>query len=242
MHDESQFITLTYDQEPPNGSLHPPDFVKFMKRYRKSLEPKQIRFFHGAEYRDNLIGPHHHACIFGHKFSDLEIFKECEGIFTYYSQSLEKIWGHGYCTVSDLNLASAAYVARYCLKKVTTSKNSPEKYNAHYEKITPDGEIIKLKPEYATMSRNPGIASSWYKKYSTDIFPHDTCVVHGKTVKTPRYYENLLRSTDETAYDILKINRKSRAMAHQSNNTTARLATREKIQNLKLQQRKLHET
>lgn len=244
MHDESQFITLTYENEPLDGSLNPPDFTKFMKRYRKYLEPTKIRYFHGAEYGDLLQRPHHHACIFGHDFKDKEIFHECEGIITYYSPTLEKIWGHGFCTTSELTLASAAYVARYCLKKVTTSKNSPEKYHAHYETISTDtGEIRLKQPEYATMSRAPGIANDWYQKFNSDIFPHDNCIVHGKQVKTPRYYENLLRSTDEPAYDILKSQRKESAQKHQGNNTTARLITREKLAILTLDQRKkLHET
>jgi len=232
LHDDNQFITLTYDQEPLDGSLNPPDFTKFMKRYRKSLGSDKIRFFHGAEYGDKLKRPHHHAIIFGHRFQDLEAFRECEGIITYYSPALEKLWGHGYCTVSDVTLASAAYVARYCMKKVTTAKNSEDKHYAHYETISPiTGEIRQILPEYATMSRRPGIAKDWYDKYHSDIFPHDTCIVHGKTVKTPRYYENLLRSTDVSAFEELKEKRLQKALLpeNQYNNTPARLRVREKV-------------
>ena len=45
MHDDNQFITLTYDKLPQYGSLTPHHFVDFMKRYRKNIEPKLIRFY-----------------------------------------------------------------------------------------------------------------------------------------------------------------------------------------------------
>ena len=244
MHDDSQFITVTYDQEPLDGSLYPPDFRNFIKRYRNHISPKKLRYFHGAEYGDLLQRPHHHACIFGHDFTDKEIFNECEGIQTYYSPTLEKIWGHGFATTSELTLQSAAYVARYCMKKITTSQQSEEKHYAHYETTCPTtGEIKTLLPEYATMSRRPGIGKDWYDKYHSDIFPHDNTIYKGKNIKTPRYYENLLRSTDETTYNIVKENRKILALRHKSDNTPSRLRAREKVKTLTLNKlnRKIHE-
>ena len=262
MHEHSQFITLTYNDDnlPLDGSLYPPDFRNFMKRYRLSLnrgipeyldksrefpnpEFTRIRYYHGAEYGDELKRPHHHACIFGHDFEDKEIFHECEGILTYYSKTLEEIWGHGFATTSDLTLQSAAYVARYCMKKITTSQQSEEKHYAHYETTCPiTGEIKTLLPEYATMSRNPGIGRDWYDRYHTDIFPHDTTIYKGKNIKTPRYYENLLRSSNELAFDLVKEKRKAHALLHKSDNTPSRLRAREKVKQLTYNQlnRKLH--
>lgn len=244
MHDENQFITLTYEHEPQHGSLNPPDFVNFMKRYRKSVSPKKIRFFHGAEYGDKLNRPHHHACIFGHDFTDKEIFHECEGIITYYSPKLEKLWGHGFCTTSDLTLQSAAYVARYCLKKVKTSTKSQEKYLAHYEKVCPyTGEIRQIAPEYSTMSRKPGIGKDWYDQFNSDIFPYDQTIYKGKRIKTPRYYENLLRSTDNILYEEIKQQRKKNAAKQAAHNTPKRLHVRETIKKASFSNinRKLHD-
>ena len=244
MHRESQFITLTYDDLPNSeGSLYPPDFRNFMKRYRHLVDPNKIRFYHGAEYGDDLERPHHHACIFGHDFNDKEIFHECEGIHTYYSPTLEKLWGHGFATTSELTLQSAAYVARYCMKKVTIGATSKEEHYAHYETTCPiTGEIKSRIPEYATMSRRPGIGREWYDKYNTDIFPHDTTIYKGKNIKTPRYYENLLRSSDEIAYQNVKEKRRQHALLHKSDNTPARLSVRKKVKELTYNQlnRKLH--
>lgn len=241
LHDENQFITLTYEIEPQDGSLNPPDFRNFLKRYRHHVTPNTLRYYHGAEYGDELQRPHHHACIFGHEFNDKEIFSECEGIITYYSPTLEKLWGHGFATISDLTLQSAAYVARYCMKKVTTAKNSLEKHYAHYEKTCQvTGEIRNLLPEYATMSRKPGIGKAWYDKYHSDIFPYDTTIYKGKNIKTPRYYENLLRSSDPSTYEHIKTTRKIHAQKYAKDNTPARLRAREKVKQLTQLQRKLH--
>lgn len=245
MHDDNQFITLTYNEEnePLNGSLYPPDFSNFMKRYRHKVKPNKIRFYHGAEYGDELKRPHHHACIFGHAFLDTEIFRESEGIITYYSPQLEKLWGHGFCTTSDLTLQSAAYVARYCMKKITLSQTSLEKHRAHYETTCPiTGEIKSLLPEYATMSRKPGIGKNWYERYHSDIFPNDTTIYKGKHIKTPRYYENLLRFSDEIMFLEIKERRKLQAQMHRADNTPARLRARETVKILTYSNlnRKLH--
>lgn len=244
MHEDSQFITLTYKIEPQYGSLNPPDFTNFMKRYRKYLGEKRIRYYHGAEYGDQLQRPHHHACIFGHDFPDKEIFHECEGIITYYSPTLEKLWGHGFATTSDLTLQSAAYVARYCMKKITASEKSEDKYHDHYQTTDPyTGEIIERVPEYATMSRKPGIGRDWYDRYHSDIFPYDTTIYKGKNIKTPRYYENLLRSADLPSYEAIKASRKAKALSptSQYENSPARLRTKERIKLLTQFKRKLHD-
>ena len=56
-----------------------------------------------------------------------------------------------------------AYVARYVLKKVTGSDDQD-----HYK-----GRV----PEYVTMSRKPGIAYDWFRRYSSDIYPNDFVII-----------------------------------------------------------------
>ncbi len=248
MHDESQFITLTYETLPnPEGSLNPPDFTKFIKRYRQHLNrdiPRYIdkkenplwtklRYYHGAEYGDELGRPHHHACIFGHQVEDRVIWKDSEGIITYTSEILQKLWGLGFVTTQDLTIGNADYCARYAMKKITTSQQSEEKYHAHYERTCPiTGEIKTIQPEYSTMSRNPGIGKDWYDKYNSDIFPYDTTIYKGKIVKTPRFYDELLRQIDKKTYDLIKSKRKKSAILHGADNTPRRLKAREKVTTL----------
>jgi len=225
--DNCQFITLTYSDEhlPYDGSFIKFYIQKFIKRLRKTYPAKHLRYYYCGEYGDQLDRPHYHMCLFGHAWEDLSIHNEVEGIYIYVSPILEQQWGKGFCTVQDLTIGNAAYCARYVLKKI-----NGESKDAHYEKVCAiTGEIRQIQPEYCDMSRKPGIAREWYDKYHTDVFPYDTIIYKGKNVKTPRYYENLLRSIDLSSFDTIKANRKAKALLYSKDQTTGRLRAREKV-------------
>ena len=143
LHDENSFLTLTYSDEnlPPGGSLHLPDFQNFMKRLRKSIAPKRVRFYHCGEYGDILSRPHYHALLFGYDFDDRKFFAKRNENSVYTSTELSSLWPHGFSVVGSVTFESAAYVARYVMKKVT-GERSLDHYGG-------------LKPEYTTMSRRP---------------------------------------------------------------------------------------
>lgn len=107
-HPISSFVTLTY-AEPPPPELRPRDAQLFMKRLRKRLD-FPIRFFLVGEYGEKEFRPHYHAALFG-----LD-----PGFHSYVDQA----WGHGFIHVGDLSPQSAAYLAGYCTKKMT-SKEDP---------------------------------------------------------------------------------------------------------------------
>jgi len=204
-HDENSFITLTYDEGhlPTGGSLIPKHFTDFMKRLRRSISPKKVSFFHCGEYGDDYKRPHYHALLFGHWFEDSKPVqgKSKSGKQQYRSKILEKLWGKGYCTIGAVTYQSAAYCARYILKKKSLE---------HYEQFDPDtGEIFQLQREYATMSVNPAIGKRWFEKYSSDAFPDDFIVVDGKKHQVPRYYDKLLKRKERETHDTIKSKRKS---------------------------------
>ena len=162
MHDDNCFITLTYNPEnlPPDCGLIKSDFQKFMKRYRRAFPGKEIRFYHCGEYGDANNRPHYHAVIFGHNFDDwMYLFDSPSGEPIYTSPTLERIWGHGFVTVGSVTFESAAYVARYVMKKINgpLKEKIDEKTDLkHYERVNAfTGEIIEVMPEYSTMSRRP---------------------------------------------------------------------------------------
>ena len=151
LHIFNSFITLTYDPShlPVDGSLNIEHFQKFMKRLRKKLHPLKIRFFHCGEYGDLTRRPHYHALIFGYAFPDRKLFKKSKSGDLYTSELLTKVWGLGHASVGDLTFESAAYVARYIMKKV-----NGDLVKSHYEAIDYEtGEIFNLKPEYVSISR-----------------------------------------------------------------------------------------
>lgn len=234
MHPENCFITLTYNDEnvPEDFSVKLDHFQKFMKRLRKSLHPKKVRFFACGEYGDQTLRPHYHSLIFNHQFPDLKFRRKNHNNDNLYtSDSLSKLWPYGFHEIGQLNYKSAGYCARYCLKKIVGTQA-----DEHYMRQSPiNGEWYRVAEEFAVGSRRPGLASTWFEKYKADAFPSDFVIVDGKKKKPPRYY---LQKLTEEEIEPLKRARKRQSLQHRFDNTPARLAVREKVQLEKLSQLK----
>lgn len=232
LYENNCFITLTFDDDhlPENRSIDVRDFQLFMKRLRKEFG-NGIRFFHCGEYGDLNFRPHYHACLFNHDFPDKKIFKVCNGNRLYTSEVLQRLWPFGMSSIGDVTFESAAYVARYIVKKIN-GKDA----QAHYELINYDtGEVFDRKPEYTTMSRRPGIGSAWFDKFHSDVYPKDFVTVKGRgKMKPPRYFDNLLQKYDSELMQQLKIKREAEMFDAIGNNSTERLLAREKVQLAKM--------
>ncbi len=222
MHSKNCFITLTYSPEnlPADGGLVLGDWQKFAKRLRHKAGA--FRFFHCGEYGEVNMRPHYHACIFGLDFvADRGLWKDSGKYPLFRSPLLDKTWGHGFATVGALTFKSAAYVARYVMKKV----NGPlakEKYS----RVDPSsGEVFSVRPEYVTMSRNPGIGSTWFEQFKSDVYPSDEVVHEGKRYRPPRFYDSQL---DELELDVLKAKRRASVAVRGKELTPERLLVREK--------------
>lgn len=202
LHDENAYLTLTYAVEPADGSLRPKDFTDFMKRLRKHLRGRRISYFQCGEYGEKLGRPHHHAAIFGYSFPDKKRWKKHGGHWLYVSQELDRLWGHGYCTIGEVTFDSAAYIARYCTKKIY---GPGAKW--HYTKVDAEtGELYGIAEEYVTMSRRPAIGKRWLEKFNTDVYPSDEVIVRGHERKPPRYYDKQHEKLDAAAH--LRVQRK----------------------------------
>lgn len=228
LHSENSFITLTYSEEnlPKYGSLQKEDFQKFMKRLRFEYADKKIRYFHCGEYGENTYRPHYHACIFGHDFSDKQLWKTVRGNKYFRSDTLERLWPMGQSTIGEVTFESAAYVARYITKKITGPL--AEMYYTQENELT--GDIEQKLPEYVTMSRRPGIGKNWLEKYSKDIFPDDFIIVRGKKMRPPKYYRSQYELADPKGYAEVRAANQVAAAKKSDNNTWDRLIVRETIQ------------
>lgn len=144
MHDASSFVTLTYDEEhvPASGSLVPRDAQLWLKRLRKALQPRPIRFYLCGEYGETTQRPHYHAALFGVGVLDTD--------------AVHSSWGMGFTKVGDLTPKSARYVAGYIMKKLDTRAT-----------LNADGRIA----EFSRMSLRPGIGvpaiATLAKQYAT---------------------------------------------------------------------------
>lgn len=223
------FVTLTYgrDQLPPNGSLCYRDYQLFMKRMRFAFSERRIRFFMCGEYGPLNLRPHYHACLFGINFTDrVPMGKSGAGEVYYDSPLLSSLWTHGRVSVQNLTRASAAYCARYVVDKVTG-----DAAKAHYQTIDADGVVVNREPEFSRCSLKPGIGADWFKKYRSDVYPHDFVVADGKEHQTPKYYDRLLKRSDpsDVVLDRIEFSRQERGMAAHADNTDERLAVRETV-------------
>jgi len=186
--DSNVFVTLTYDDENCPSSLNVKDYQLFMKRLRKHFNQEKIRFFMGAEYGEQTHRPHYHAILFNCDFPDKTIVTQNQNSTLYNSQMLNDLWQKGHTSVGEVTLASAQYVAKYTLKKISGPK-AREHYNGK-------------KPEFAIMSRKPGIGTGWIEKFHKDVYPDDFVVTpNGQKAKVPKFYDNYL---DKTNYPVLE--------------------------------------
>ena len=224
LHEANCFITLTYSPEhlPSNFSLDKSHFQKFMKRLRKRVG--RVRFFHCGEYGETNFRPHYHACLFGYDFPDKQLWTERDGVKLYVSPMLNEIWGMGHCTVGDVTFESAAYVARYIVKKVTG-----ERASEHYQVVEQEtGEVHTVEPEYTTMSRRPGIGAGWFRKFGSDVYPSDEVIVRGHPMRPPKYYDGLYELQNPEGLDDVKAKRKE-AMLYVEKDNLYRLDVRKKV-------------
>lgn len=235
------FITLTYDDDhlPSNGSLRKVDFQKFMRRLRKAVrridKKLKIRFFHCGEYGDRFGRPHYHALIFGFDFLDKYLWRTTSaGCKAYRSPLLEKLWPYGNSELGDVTFESAAYVARYCVKKVTGVHAA-----AHYTRVDADtGEFFRISPEYTTMSRRPGIGRPWLEKYAKEVFDNDSVVMRGIEMKPPKAYDKYFEELIPEAFEDKKRARRKKALKRKLDNTIKRLQVREKVARARVKQLK----
>lgn len=228
MHEHNHFLTLTYSDEhlPADYSVDVREFQLFMKRLRFQ-KGNGIRFFHCGEYGSKTFRPHYHAILFGCDISDLKRHKQnSQGDYLYRSEEIEKLWTKGHVLIGAVTTQSAAYVARYVLKKI-----GGKAAENHYRRIHPyTGEEVQVKPEYCTMSRRPGIGAAWYEKYKSDAYPSDFVVLEGHKVAVPKYYDRQLEKEDQETLEDMKMYRRVKARRHKKDQTPERLEVREKVQ------------
>lgn len=220
-HKENSFLTLTYnDDELIHGylmaTLYPRHLQLFIKRLRKKYG-NGIKYFACGEYGDNTKRPHYHVCLFGLDFTDKKYYSTSNGNNLYTSNNLDALWSHGNCIIGDMTFESAAYTARYIMDK----------------KFGDDAKYYKevgIEPEFIRMSRRPGIGYNFYKNCTSDIYPHDYCIIRGG-IKTrpPKYYNGKYEIDNPIEMAAIKSNRLDEAAMGWRDNTPERLRVRERV-------------
>lgn len=207
------FVTLTIDSERKlyddmDFSLNRRDIQLFIKRLRKEIAPTRIRYFYCGEYGAKRQRPHYHILIFGYDFPDKVLWRinpvlsrfsnYNRPVCLYRSPLLERLWPFGFSTIGELNFRTAAYTARYCLKKSGIISKK-----AHYGERT---------PEFIGCSLKPGIGYEYFQRYYNDFYAIDSCLDPDKNrIKIPRYYDKQFELIDPEKFKLIKEQRKLRA-------------------------------
>lgn len=199
-HRDAWFLTLTYsddnvprtfscDQETgeiisPAMTLVKKDFQDFMKRLRFNSK-QDIRYYAAGEYGDKSARPHYHIILFGLHLDDIvPISKSFSGEQYYISSFISKCWSFGHHILGQVTFESAAYVARYTMKKA--NKNFEPNYY----------ELVNIESEFQVMSNRPGIASNFFFDH-LDIFDYDSFYVETPSGSTkifpPEYFRKLYK-------------------------------------------------
>ena len=190
MHQVSCMLNLTYNDDwlPEHGQLFKEDLQRFFKRLRKS--GFKFRYVASGEYGDQTKRPHFHIALFGVDFSDdrRPFGRAVGGDRTFISDSVLKVWPYGNHLIGTLNFESAAYIARYILKKI---KGLQQPEPLYVDEVT--GEMVLPNPEFMLMSK--GIGRSWFRDFfMSDIFPHASVITsQGTKAPVPRFYKTLLK-------------------------------------------------
>ena len=247
MFEDNCFITLTYSPESlkkycplTEGGYslvrkHVQDFmkrlrIKFARGFEYTLrsgekrfyQSKNVRAFGCGEYGDKNGRPHYHLCLFNCAFPDREYVGGRDGFKYYISELLKDLWSFGFSSVCDFSFETAAYVARYCTKKVTGKKAED-----HYRGRLPEFSV------YPT--RGGGLGKPWFDKYGkTDVIPTDSCIARRVLCGVPEYYDRLRARFDPEGLAEAKRLRSERAKKYVDDNTYARLLDKEKCMNAKI--------
>lgn len=167
LHESNCFITLTYDDEhlPANGSLEKAEMQKWIKRYRKILGDKRIKYYICGEYGDKSERPHYHAIILGDRPS---------------KETLEKTWKYGFVQgPGTVTYESCAYVSAYVQKKLG-GPMAKEQY-----------EKRGREPPFQLCSQ--GLGYGFVLLNRNQMLVNGYVTMNGKKSKIPRYYYNKIK-------------------------------------------------
>lgn len=210
------FLTLTYDNQhltvedivnketgeittlPILKKKHLQKFLKDLRSYYDyHYNLKDIRFFACGEYGGQTLRPHFHIILMNCPIADLKVFQKGKNpLFT--SNIINSIWGNGGVMIAECNWQTAAYTARYVMKK--NVKEHTDKY-------------LNLQQEFVVMSRKPGIGKKYFDKHKEDYINYGIVSASSSHVaKSITYFDKLYSNIDNDKLSKVKELRKELAI------------------------------
>lgn len=165
---DNVFLTLTYDDDnlPIDCKVSKRDLQLFIKRLRKQLEPRRIKYYACGEYGEKDNRPHYHLILFNVGIGDFKPFT-LNGKIYYKSDC----WDYGLIHLGEVNYRSARYVAKYMYKQLL-------------------GNNDDYRQPFRLMSN--GLGKSFVRKHAIQLSNNMGIRFNGVDVALPRYYSKLL--------------------------------------------------
>lgn len=228
--EHNYFVTLTYDEinlpiaESANyndtefqndgtwrGTLYPKDVEVFINSLRKKLERNNhngLKYFYCGEYCPTSERPHYHMILMNcpldiKQFYSFKVDNKTQKLH-WKSKELEKLWNKGFIDIGEVEWSSAAYVARYCMKKLTNETDKTIYYS--------QGKL----PEFVRMSRRPGIGAEYFNRNVKEIYKTDNILMknfHGNTAtyKPPKAWDRKFEKEFPEEWEKIKLSRQKAA-------------------------------
>jgi hypothetical protein len=205
-HEENTFVTLTYDDEhlPEGSNLDVGHARNFIRRLNRRYETPRRHYIVG-EYGDRSQRPHYHAALFGvancvrgrtHTGRRNGCCDQCVKI--------GDLWPYGQVYLGSLTRESASYVVGYVTKKLT----APD-----------DPRLEGRTPEFARMSRNPGIGAGAAWEIASTVLTHNlryvpnTLRINGREIPLGAYLKGKVREYTGLQYAPPKENQELQKMS-----------------------------
>ncbi len=164
------FLTLTYeDSAIGDNTISYSDIQKFKKRLRRAVAPKKIEIFNVHEYGKNGR-KHWHLVVFNHDFNDKTLHTIKKGNRIYTSETLKKLWPHGYNTIGEVTEASAMYQAQYTQKDIKNGNSNNDR---------------------KSKSNHSGIGKKYFEQHFRQILSLGYIPIGGRKMPLPRYFEKI---------------------------------------------------
>ena len=184
-HDQSCFVTLTYNDESCPPALTVEHLQLFLDRLRKK---QKLRYFITGEYGDQTHRPHYHAIVFGNDFRGGRFTYDIDGRM-WGNTELERVWSYGAVAIGDFSVGSAMYVAGYTAKKIDD------------------------KDTFSIMSKRPPIGWQWARDNQEQLRRLEHITVEGTKLPIPKVYFDWEQKSKyrpaEIGLDDVKANRRS---------------------------------
>ena len=186
-------------------SLYPEHMKTFLNTLRKYYERKGhtgIKYYYCGEYGTETHRPHYHIILMNCPLDIMQFYDtHVDGNFKAHwkSHELERFWKKGMIDIAELEWSCAAYVARYCTKKLNFDQD---------KRVYLDKGLI---PEFVRPSK--GIGFEYYKTHKNDIYKNDEMImktVKGNvgSIKPPKAFDRKFKEADPIGFRKIQESRR----------------------------------